>query len=185
MDLAHPSPTLLQQPDADHRLRWQPGERLHHLFEARCDALAREGCADRIALCSDEATLTYADLDRCANRLARHLLATGEVQPGDRVALLFDKSVHSHIAMLAVLKLHAAYVPLDPGFPDDRCAFICEDAGVRRVLSVSRYAERLAALPVPGLCVDQLACDTSGERLSARELGPVNATEAPRPRGPR
>ncbi|MEN9482696.1 MAG: hypothetical protein RJB37_576, partial [Pseudomonadota bacterium] len=89
MDLAHPSPTLLQQPDADHRLRWQPGERLHHLFEARCDALAREGCADRIALCSDEATLTYADLDRCANRLARHLLATGEVQPGDRVALLF------------------------------------------------------------------------------------------------
>ena len=49
------------------------------------------------------------------------------------VALLFDKSVHSHIAMLAVLKLHAAYVPLDPGFPDDRCAFICEDAGVRRV----------------------------------------------------
>ena len=43
MDLAHPSPTLLQQPDAEHHLRWQPGERLHHLFEARCDALAREG----------------------------------------------------------------------------------------------------------------------------------------------
>ncbi len=170
MDLAHPSPTLLQQPDAEHHLRWQPGERLHHLFEARCDALAREGRADRVALCSEEATLTYADLDRRANRLARHLLATGDVRPGDRVALLFDKSVHSHIAMLAVLKLHAAYVPLDPGFPDDRCAFICEDAGVRRVLSVSRYAERLAALPVPGLCVDRLACDTSGERLSAREL---------------
>ncbi len=171
MNLAHPSPTTLQPPDTDHHLRWQPGERLHDLFEQRCDALAREGrAASTLALCSDEASLTYADLDRCANRLARHLLSTGEVRPGDRVALLFDKSVHSHVAMLAVLKLHAAYVPLDPGFPDDRCAFICEDAEVRCVLSVSRYAGRLGALPVPGLCVDGLACDTSGERLTPQEL---------------
>ena len=49
MDRPTPPPALLQQADADHRLRWQPHERLHHLFEARCDAWAREGRAESAA----------------------------------------------------------------------------------------------------------------------------------------
>jgi non-ribosomal peptide synthetase component F len=63
---------------------------------------------------------------------------------GDRLALLFDKSVYSYIATLAVLKLNAAYVPLDQSFPADRIAFIAEDAGCRAILSISRYRDHLA-----------------------------------------
>ena len=123
IDRPTPPPALLQQADADHRLRWQPHERLHHLFEARCDAWAREGRAESAAaLQTDEGSVSYAELDRRANRLARHLRDALGLCPGERVALLFDKTVHGHVAMLAVLKAGAAYVPLDPGFPDERCA---------------------------------------------------------------
>jgi non-ribosomal peptide synthetase-like protein len=173
MDLIpDPQVHILRLPHADHRVRWQAGERLHHLFEARCDALVREGRADQIAVHSDDAVLTYAQLDARANQLARHLLATG-LRPGDRVALLFDKTVHSHIAVLAVLKLHAAYVPLDPGFPADRMAFICEDAQARVLLSVSHYRALAAGVAPTLLAIDELdaAIDRQSDaRLTLREL---------------
>ena len=174
MDRPTPPPALLQQADADHRLRWQPHERLHHLFEARCDAWAREGRAESAAaLQTDEGSVSYAELDRRANRLARHLRDALGLCPGERVALLFDKTVHGHVAMLAVLKAGAAYVPLDPGFPDERCAFICADAEVGRVLSVQRHAGRLAGLGVPGLCLDDPMLEAA--------LAPVDTARLPSP----
>ena len=63
-----------------------------------------------------DVVLTYTQLDERANQLARHLLVSG-ARPGDRIALLFDQPWRAYVAMLAVLKIHAAYVPLDPGFP--------------------------------------------------------------------
>jgi len=170
MDLIpDPQVHILRLPNVDHRVRWQPGERLHHLFEARCDALAHEGRASKVAVHSDDAVLTYAQLDARANQLARHLLATG-IRPGDRVALLFDKTVHSHIAVLAVLKLHAAYVPLDPGFPPDRMAFICEDAQARVLLSVSRYRTVAASVAPTVLAIDEL--DAAIDRQPDTRLTP-------------
>ncbi|MEX8493951.1 Pls/PosA family non-ribosomal peptide synthetase [Sphaerotilus sp.] len=164
-----PQAHILRLPNVDHRVRWQPGERLHHLFEARCDALAHEGRAEKIAVHSDDAVLTYAQLDARANQLARHLIATG-LRPGDRVALLFDKTVHSHIAVLAVLKLHAAYVPLDPGFPADRMAFICEDAQARVLLSVSHYRALAAGVAPAMLAIDEL--DAAIDRMPDTRLTP-------------
>lgn len=58
--------------------------------------------------------------DWTANQLARFLHAREAVSPGHRVALLFDDPVDAYAAMLAVLKVRAAYVPLEPGFPPDR-----------------------------------------------------------------
>jgi aspartate kinase len=58
--------------------------------------------------------------DWTANQLARFLHAREAVSPGHRVALLFDDTVDAYAAMLAVLKVRAAYVPLEPGFPPDR-----------------------------------------------------------------
>jgi amino acid adenylation domain-containing protein len=65
--------------------------------------------------CRDE-VLDYGQLNGRANQLARHLLATG-TKPGDRVALLFERSVDYVVAMLAVQKAGATYVPLDPATP--------------------------------------------------------------------
>ncbi|HVE96306.1 MAG TPA: AMP-binding protein, partial [Pseudonocardiaceae bacterium] len=113
--------------DSEHKIRWQPGERLNHLFEDLCDGIPSG--LHRLAVDADDTALTHDQLDARANQLARHLLAQG-ARPGDRIGLLFDHAVHSYIGMLAVLKINAAYVPLDVGFPADRVSFIVGDADV-------------------------------------------------------
>ncbi len=117
--------------------------------------------------------LTYEQLDRWANQLARYLLAQG-ARPGDRIGLLFDRAVHSYVGMLAVLKISAAYVPLDVGFPPDRLSYIVGDAGVGLVLSLSHLRDRVGHLPATLLCVDEMAaliaaCDD--HRLTTAEKG--------------
>ncbi len=155
--------------------RWTAGERLHHLFEQRCDELhALGGNVDAVA--TQHATYSFRDLDERANQVARHLVASG-VRPGDRIGLVFDKGFETYVALLAVLKAHAAYVPLDPGFPNDRIGFILEDAEARFILSVSTHAEKLAEFPAKKVLLDA-AKDTidaqPAGRLSADEVGASN-----------
>jgi non-ribosomal peptide synthetase-like protein len=125
--------------------RVRQDQRLDHLFEERCDWARSYGPAGQLAVDSDELSLTYDDLDARANRLARYLRLHG-AGAGDRIALLFDSPTDSYIAMLAVLKIGAAYVPLDVTFPTDRMAYIVEDARVRTVLSTSHVANRVAQI---------------------------------------
>jgi len=112
---AQRDPRVLVDATRDRRPRWRPGERLEHLFEQRCDRLGA-AAAGRLCVDAPGARLTYAEVEARANQLARHLLGRG-TGPGHRVALLFDDPVQAYVAMLAVLKAGAAYVPLDPGFP--------------------------------------------------------------------
>ncbi|TDK27081.1 amino acid adenylation domain-containing protein [Arthrobacter crusticola] len=121
-------------------VRWAPGERLNHLFEDRCDRLRREGKSGQLAVDADDVALTYDELDGRANQLARHLLSHG-ARSGDRIALLFDLPWRSYVGMLAVLKIGAAYVPLDPGFPPDRLKYILDDANVALVVSLAHLGE--------------------------------------------
>jgi non-ribosomal peptide synthetase-like protein len=120
-----------------------------------------------------DVVLTYDQLDARANQLARLLLTQG-ARPGDRIALLFDQAVHAYVAMLAVLKVHAAYVPLDVGFPPDRLSYIVQDAGVRLVLSLSHVRDRLPHLPATLLCLDELEARVAAQddhRLTHAEKG--------------
>lgn len=118
----------------DDRPRWRRGERLHHLFEHMADRMPAS-----VAVETRCRIITYGALDRLANRLARYLLSQG-LGDGYVVGLLFDRSVESYVALLAVLKIGAAYAPLDPGFPADRIAFIAKDAGIKAVLTVASWA---------------------------------------------
>ena len=127
----------------------------------------------RLAVDADDTALTHNQLDARANQLARHLLAQG-ARPGDRIGLLFDNAVHAYIGMLAVLKINAAYVPLDVGFPADRVSFIVGDADVGMVLSLSHLRDRVGNLPATLLCVDEAAAQISARgdhRLTAGEQG--------------
>src|SRR5690606_4524915 len=111
--------------------------------------------------------------DARANQLARWLKGQG-IGSGDRLALLFDKSIFSYIATLAVLKLQAAYVPLDQSFPADRIAFIAADAGCKAILSISRYREHLAPAGVRTLFLDEHGASIASElpgRLAPGERG--------------
>jgi len=129
----------------DKQMRWQPGQRLEQLFEGLCDRLVLEGRPGQLAVDTGAVTLTYPELDGRANRLAWFLARSG-VRPGDRVGLLLDQPVDGYVGMLAVLKAHAAYVPLDAGFPADRLAYMVEDAAVTLVLTHSWLAERAESL---------------------------------------
>ena len=101
---------------------------------------------DKVALVSDEAELTYAEVHRRANRLARRLVGQG-FGADDIVGLRMTTSIEFIIAMLAVLKSGAAYLPIDPAFPDDRIEYLVSDARPKAVIGDEELdaAERAAA----------------------------------------
>ncbi|MEV5838466.1 non-ribosomal peptide synthase/polyketide synthase, partial [Nocardia sp. NPDC052112] len=124
---------------------------------------------DAVALVAEDTTLTYAELDADANRLARHLIALG-VGAEDRVALAIRRSVDLVVAMYAVAKSGAAYVPIDPDQPAERTDYILGTAAPVCVLTTGRDAFGSAVTEV--LSIDELDLSgvadgpiTDGERL--------------------
>ncbi|WP_018220880.1 non-ribosomal peptide synthetase [Salinispora pacifica] len=107
------------------------------LFEARAAATP-----DAPAVTGDDGTLTYAELNARANRLARHLLSLG-VGPESFVALGLPQGTGYLVAMLAVLKAGAAYLPVDLAYPARRLAYILGDAAPQCALTDSATALRL------------------------------------------
>ncbi|HVX99443.1 MAG TPA: Pls/PosA family non-ribosomal peptide synthetase [Pseudorhodoplanes sp.] len=163
--------SILSAPRGDNAIRWHEGERLNHLIEQVCLRFAA-----RDAVVTDRAVLTFRELDRRANQVARHLIEQG-IRAGDRIALLFDKSVETYIAMLAVLKANAAYVPLDQGFPAERIRFILGDANIKAIVSMAAFAERLAAFDVPHILLDCAKRDIDLQASTPLEAGEVEPTD--------
>ncbi|MFJ6416402.1 Pls/PosA family non-ribosomal peptide synthetase [Paeniglutamicibacter sp. NPDC091659] len=164
---------VLVAADENQEARWLPGERLDQLFEEQCDRLRDAGNESRLAVDCRTLTLTYDQLDGKANQLARHLLARG-CRSGDKIALLFDEPTRSFVGMLAVLKIHAAYVPLDAGYPADRLSYIIADADVAMVLTLAHLRECLVDAVVPVTALDEeagLIDSLESSRLSAVEKG--------------
>ncbi|KFF74861.1 hypothetical protein HX13_12810 [Chryseobacterium sp. P1-3] len=75
--------------------------------------------------------LSYHELNERANRLANHLIETYGLQPDDIVPLCLNRSEQMLIAILAVLKSGAAYVPMDPSYPADRIEHILQDTAAK------------------------------------------------------
>lgn len=101
-------------------------------------------------------TLSYAELDAASDAVAA-MLAEHGIQPGEVVGLSIDRSLDLVIGMLGILKAGAAYLPLDPAYPDERLAFCVRDSGVRSVLTQRRYAERFQAAGARALVVEEWA----------------------------
>ncbi|MBW0016061.1 MAG: amino acid adenylation domain-containing protein [Mycobacterium sp.] len=101
---------------------------------------------DAVALVSEQAELTYAELHRRANRLARWLIGRG-FGPDDIVGLRMTTSVEFLVAMLGVLKAGAAYLPIDPAYPEERIEYLVTDARPQAVFGLQdlEAAERDAA----------------------------------------
>ncbi|HXZ18021.1 MAG TPA: amino acid adenylation domain-containing protein, partial [Roseiarcus sp.] len=131
-------------------LRWRYGERLDDVVEDACRRFA-----ERIALSSEGAEISYRELDRRANQMARFFRAKG-VNPGDRVGVLLDRGLETYVALLALLKAGAAYVPLDANHPVERVRFILSDAGATLTVAHLRLADRLADAGAPTLFLDGL-----------------------------
>ncbi|MCW3814404.1 non-ribosomal peptide synthetase [Micromonospora sp. DR5-3] len=101
--------------------------------------------------------LSYRELDEAANRLARVLLRRG-VTREERVGVCLPRTPELVVALLAVLKAGACYVPLDPAYPPARVAFMTADSGVRQVLTRADLADRFPGTAIP---VDRL--DPTGD----------------------
>ncbi|HEU0301092.1 MAG TPA: AMP-binding protein, partial [Longimicrobium sp.] len=106
----------------------------HHLFQAR---VARHPHAPAAAHAGR--TLTYAELDRRSSAVAARLRALG-VGPEARVAVMLERGPELAAALLGVMKAGAAYVPLDPGYPAERIAYVLEDSGAVAVLAGAAHA---------------------------------------------
>jgi len=112
---------------------------MHELFEANVDR-----APDAIAVIAGDRSLTYAELDHAANRLAHHLRRLG-VAPGARVGLCADKSLEMVTGLLGIQKAGGAYVPLDPSYPRERLSFMLADAGIGILLTQAPLLDRLPA----------------------------------------
>jgi len=93
---------------------------------------------DKIAIKFHERTLTYKSLFESSNKFAKLLIDNG-IKTGDIVALALDRSPEMVIALLAILKSGAAYVPLDPEYPKDRIEFMLEDSSAKVLLTAKKY----------------------------------------------
>jgi amino acid adenylation domain-containing protein len=100
---------------------------------------------ERPAVAVGERRLSYRELDRLSNQVARALLAQG-VAPGDRVGILAPKSAAAIVAVYGALKAGACYVPLDPKSPAPRLTAIMADSGVAVVLADQATARQAAAM---------------------------------------
>jgi amino acid adenylation domain-containing protein len=128
----------------------------------------------RTAVICGDVRLTYAELNDRADRWARALARLG-VGSGSRLGVCLDRSAAMLVAVLAVMKTGAAYVPLDPAFPPERLEFMASDAQLRLIITQEDKAGLAAFRGLPCLCVD-----AAGAHLAAAGGGePPGAADAP------
>ncbi|WHN64863.1 non-ribosomal peptide synthetase [Cysteiniphilum sp. QT6929] len=147
---------------------------IHQLFEEQV-----KKNPNNIAIVFEREQLNYAQLNAKANQLARYIRSSNTISPDDLIALYLDKSLEMIIGILAILKSGAAYVPLDPSYPDERVKYILNDTQASLVLSQSHYISRLQAIskaPVISLesdCYENLSSDNLIPMSTANDLAYV------------
>ncbi|MCP5107406.1 MAG: amino acid adenylation domain-containing protein, partial [bacterium] len=109
------------------------------------DKTALVGCGTGSGL----SHLTYRELNKRANQLARLLRQKG-VGPDTTVAVMVERSHEMIIALYAVLKAGAAYLPIDPGYPEDRIRYMLEDSGTRWLLTQEKFVGNIGNTVFPG-----------------------------------
>lgn len=121
------------------------GRTVAQLFAAQAAATP-----EAVAVVSGQQRLTFAELDRRANQLA-HYLRTQGVGPEAVVAILLEPGLEMIVALLGVMKASGAFLPLDPGYPQERIRTILDGSGAKIILSDSAQARRLSFTSLQGL----------------------------------
>ncbi|KTC25873.1 hypothetical protein AO391_06610 [Pseudomonas marginalis ICMP 9505] len=132
----------------DTEVAYAHGSTIHQLFEAQVEARP-----EAIAVAFEDQRLSYAELNRRANRLAHHLISLG-VGPDDRVAICAERGDEVLVGLLGILKAGAAYVPLDPHYPPERLAYMIEDSAPSVLLTQHALQDRLPALAIAHVLLD-------------------------------
>ncbi len=121
---------------------------LHDIFQ-----MEAKRNPSKAALISGDSAMTYAELDAKSSDLASQLVQGG-IQTEDFVAIYLDRSFEMIIAIFAILKAGAAYVPIDVNYPADRMAFMLEDAKAKVVLTQSSLIKNIPETQAQVICLD-------------------------------
>ena len=146
-----------------------PGDTVSGLF----DEVARR-CAQRAAVIAGSDQLSYAALERRANRVAA-ALAEARVRPGATVALMLGRGIDAIVALLGILKAGAAYLPLDESYPDDRLAFVIADAGAVLLIDNESVPRPLAGVTIARRSLQELE---NGARSNQFDSAPASDGES-------
>ncbi|WP_347220316.1 amino acid adenylation domain-containing protein, partial [Chryseobacterium sp.] len=117
---------------------FQSDKTIHELFQKQVAKTP-----DNVALLYQDCKLSYNELNERSNRLAHYLINTYHLQPDELVPLCLERSENMVIAILAVWKAGAAYVPMDPSYPVDRIKHILTDTGSRVVLAQQSTVDKV------------------------------------------
>jgi amino acid adenylation domain-containing protein len=126
-----------------------PAESVEQMIRAAADT----GPAAVAVVCAG-AHVTYRELDGKANQLARHLTSLG-AGPEIPVGVCIERSVEQVVALLAILRAGAAYVPMDPDTPADRIRYMMQDSGMPLVVSRSGLQHKLAGAAAAAVMLDR------------------------------
>jgi amino acid adenylation domain-containing protein/non-ribosomal peptide synthase protein (TIGR01720 family) len=112
-----------------------------------------ERTPDRIAVTFAEQSLTYKELNKKTNQLARYLREFG-VKAETMVALMVERSIEMEIALIGIIKSGGAYVPIGTEYPEARIDYIIEDTNTPVVLTQKKFAEKFAGRDIKVVCLD-------------------------------
>jgi amino acid adenylation domain-containing protein/thioester reductase-like protein len=123
-----------------------------------------------IALQFEEQSLTYKELDKRSDELAKILITRG-VKPGYLVGIFVKRSLDMLVGLLGVLKAGGAYLPLDPSFPSERLAFMVEDSGASVILTQASLLDNVPEHQAQVICLDALK-DLPSAKKKAKPASP-------------
>jgi amino acid adenylation domain-containing protein len=139
------------------------GRHVHELFEEQA-----QRTPDHVAVVCGQQRLTYQELNEQADRIADHLSLMG-VGPDERVGLYVERSLGMVVGLLGILKAGGAYVPLDPNYPQDRLAFILDDAQPLVLLSQQSLRDGLRPKNADIFCLDALLMHSASAERARSE----------------
>ncbi|GAB3264612.1 hypothetical protein GCM10027347_31780 [Larkinella harenae] len=133
---------------------------------------------DKTAVRFYKQEISYRTLDATANQLAHHLIRSG-VKKGDIVGISLDRTPEMLITLLAILKAGAAYLPLDPAYPQERVTFMLNDASANLLITSEKYKGRLRG-QASEMLIEKALKESEGEsaeqpdtRVSGQDLAYV------------
>ena len=137
---------------------------------------------EAVAVTFEGDSMTYRELEEASNRLA-HLLAGRGVGPGQCVALLFPRCAEAIVAIVAVLKTGAAYLPIDPGLPAERIGFMVADAAPIAAITTADLRSRLDGCELAVIDINDPALTPNPARV-CRLRHPMTSPTSSTPRAP-
>lgn len=145
---------------------------IHHLFEQQA-----EQTPDAIAVVDEKQQISYQELNQRSNQLAHYLQKQG-IHSEALIGICFDRSIDMLVALLGVLKAGAAYLPLDPTYPQARLNFMCQDAKISLLITQQQWMQQFVqtkfSLECPILCFDQRSLDPFSQQNPTRSVQPEN-----------